>query len=204
MFIQMKKRKYTQTRRAVQQQQTRTQIVEAAMALHEALGPAATSIKAVAERAGVQRLTVYRHFPDEASLFHACTTHWLALHPPPALSGWAKINGPRERTHAALSAFYRYYRQTRRMWRSAYRDVDQVEGLKKSMAEFENYLQQVQGDLLAAWQARGKQSEALSVTLRHTLRFNTWQSLHESGLTDEQMSDLVISCLLYTSPSPRD
>lgn len=195
MFTQMKKRKYTQTRRAVQRQQTRTQIVEAAMALHEELGPAATSIKAVAERAGVQRLTVYRHFPDEASLFHACTTHWLTLHPPPALSEWVKISGPRERTHVALLAFYRYYRQTRSMWRSAYRDVDKVEGLKKSMTEFENYLQQVRGDLLAAWQARGKQSEALSVTLRHTLRFNTWQSLHESGLTDEQMSDLVISWL---------
>ena len=79
------------------------------MRLHEELGPRATTISAIAEEAGVQRLTVYRHFPDETAVFQACTAHWLGLNPPPDPSGWAAIEDPLERLKAALTAFYRYY-----------------------------------------------------------------------------------------------
>ena len=77
------KRRYTLKDRARSQEDTRRRIVEAAVALHEELGPRATSIAAIAERAGVQRLTVYRHLPDEEALFRACTSHWRAAHPLP-------------------------------------------------------------------------------------------------------------------------
>lgn len=87
----METRKYTQTRRAEQQDETRERIVVAAVRLHEALGPANTSIKAIAEAAGVQRLTVYRHFPDDASLFQACTAHYLGQHSP----GHGRVGGRR-------------------------------------------------------------------------------------------------------------
>ena len=91
------KRQYRMKRRAEQEAQTRLRITESAVDLHGTLGPARTSISAVAEHAGVRRSTVYRHFPDEAALFGACSAHWAAANPPPDLGGWATIADPDER-----------------------------------------------------------------------------------------------------------
>src|SRR5687768_4915315 len=98
MARQVRKRPYRQTRRAALQDQTRRRITEAAVELHGSLGPARTTISAVAARAGVQRPTVYRHFPDEAALFAACSSHWSAANPPPARDSWASIPDRDERT----------------------------------------------------------------------------------------------------------
>jgi len=80
------KRPYQLKKRAMSREETRRKIVEATMHLHEEIGPRATTISAIAERAGVQRLTVYNHFPDETAVFQACTSHWLSLNPPPDTS----------------------------------------------------------------------------------------------------------------------
>ena len=191
----MKKRKYTKSRRAEKQEETRERIVEAVVALHEELGPANTSIKAVAEKAGVQRLTVYRHFPDESSLFQACTSHWLKLNPPPNMAEWSDIEQTGERSYAALLAFYEYYRQTEAMWTGAYRDVDEIEALKENMEGFEGYLDRVRDNLLLPWKARGKKKQYLSITLRHGLRFSTWQALKQEKMNDKQMAELVMTWL---------
>jgi AcrR family transcriptional regulator len=187
----MTTRKYTKTRRAQQQDETRARIVEATVKLHESLGPAQTSIKAIAEAAGVQRLTVYRHFPDDASLFEACSTRYLEMHPPPQPAAWATIEHPGERSRTALSAFYRYYRQTEPMWRVAYRDVDQVAALQAPMNRFEAYLDQVTDDLVQAWHTTPAARKSLKLTLRHALRFTTWQSLKNAKLNDRQIAELV-------------
>lgn len=187
----MSTRKYTKTRRAEQQDETRARIVDATVKLHESLGPAQTSIMAIAEAAGVQRLTVYRHFPDDASLFEACTTRYLELHPPPQPAAWATIERPGERSRTALSAFYRYYRQTEPMWRVAYRDVDQVAALQAPMGRFEAYLDQVADDLVQAWHTTPAARKQLKFTLRHALRFSTWQSLKNAKLKDKQIAELV-------------
>jgi AcrR family transcriptional regulator len=184
----MKKRKYTQKRRAATQQQTRERIVDAAMALHEELGPADTTISALAERAGVQRLTVYRHFADESELLGACTSKWLGLHPPPDLASIEPGN-PDERTRAYLLALYRYYRRTEKMWTGAYRDVEKVPALVGPMKGFDEYLAGITGELGAGWSA-GK-SKRLKATLGHVVRFSTWRSLMEQGLTDKVMSELA-------------
>jgi len=189
----MKKRKYQQTRRAQQAHETRQQIVEAAMALHEELGPAMTSIKAVAEQAGVQRLTVYRHFPDEASLFAACTSHWLTLHPLPGAQSWSTGNAPEERTASALLAFYQYYRQTERMWFVGYRDVEDVEALHGPMGAVEDYIDKVRDELLAGWDVGAKEKKRLAITIRHGLRFSTWSSLKLEKLPERKMVELVMS-----------
>ena len=187
----MTTRKYTKTRRAEQQDETRARIVEAAVKLHEALGPAQTSISAIAEAAGVQRLTVYRHFPGDASLFEACTTRYLELHPPPQPSRWVDIGRPSERSHAALLSFYRYYRETEKMWHVGYRDVDQVAALQAPMDRFEAYLDEVTDDLVQAWHTTPAARKSLRLTLRHALRFATWQSLKNARLRDKQMAELV-------------
>lgn len=190
-LLEMENRKYTKTRRAAQQDETREKIVEAAVKLHESLGPANTSIKAIAEEAGVQRLTVYRHFPDEASLFRACSSRYLGLHPPPDRAAWAEAVDSRERSAAALTAMYRYYRQTEKMWSAAYRDLERLDALQKPMAQFEAYLDRVCEDLVNAWGKTDAAKRPLRDTLRHALRFSTWKSLKNAKLTDKKMAELV-------------
>src|ERR671936_3165341 len=102
------RRKYTQQRRAEQQSETRRRIVEAVYALHGEIGPARTTIKAIAERAGVGRLTVYRHFADEGEIFAACSAHFQAETPPTDPAAWSGITEPAARLRAALLAFYEY------------------------------------------------------------------------------------------------
>lgn len=191
----MKRRKYTKTLRAEQQDETRQRIVEATVKLHEALGPAQTSIKAIAEEAGVQRLTVYRHFPDDESLFEACTSHYLGLHPPPDLATWAAIQDASERSRAALIAFYHYYGQTEQMWTVAYRDVDALEALQKPMSQFEAYLDLVTDDLVKPWNQTHNRKKQLQLTLRHALRFSTWLSMKKAKIKDDKIAELVQSWL---------
>ena len=116
------KRPYRMKRRAELEELTRRRITESAVALHGTLGPARTSISALAEHAGVRRSTVYRHFPDEASLFAACTAHWMAENPVPDIGAWAAIEDPDARLRAALDALYPYYRRTAGMIENLIRD----------------------------------------------------------------------------------
>jgi len=165
------------------------------MQLHEELGPKNTTISAVAERAGVQRLTVYRHFPDETALFQACTSHWLTLNPPPNPDGWARIEGGVARCRAALMALYGYFRTTRSMWRVAYRDVEQVPALQGPMAEIAAYLSSVADGLAEPFGASKPPPHEIAVTLRHAVQFASWASLADQGLTDDEAADLVCAWL---------
>jgi AcrR family transcriptional regulator len=196
----MKKRRYTKKKRAVQQAETRERIVQATMALHEELGPRDTTVSAIAERAGVQRLTVYRHFPDDTTLFQACTTRWLELNPPPDPADWHELEDPFERTGQALLAFYSYYRSGERMWSRAYRDREEVAALEAPMAEFEGFLHQVRDELAAGWKLSGKVKAGVVAILGHGLRFSTWVSLRQEGLKDAEMAELVNAWLACIVP----
>ena len=177
-----KKRVYRLTARADSQAETRLRIVEAAVYLHERLGPAETPVSAIAERAGVQRLTVYRHFPDDAAMFAACTAHWGALNPPPAAALWARIKDPTDRAAAALAEFYGYYSATQGMWTVAYRDAPKVPPIQPVLAHFEEHLNTLAESLTAGFAVKGARRRALTVTLRHALAFSTWSDLELSGL----------------------
>lgn len=189
MFTEMATRKYEQTRRAAQQDETRARIVEALMALHEELGPRNSTVKAVAERAGVQRLTVYRHFPDEGAMLSACTSRWLELHPPPGPADWQDAPDPATRTRRALRLLYGYYRGTERMWTVSHRDEDEIPALKEAMDRFRDYLGLLRDDLAAGWADDG--GPLRRIVLGHALRFTTWASLKAEGLDDEAMARLV-------------
>lgn len=184
MIIEMRKRTYTLRRRAERQDETRERILEAAVALHQKVGPGSTTVSAIAERAGVQRLTVYRHFPDEARLLRACTAHWLARNPPPGAAAWAGAAGA-GRLRAALAALYAYYRRTAGMWHSSYRDVEQVPGLRRPMGEVLEYLEDVRADILRGWPGAGRAARGL---IGHALRFSTWESLAAEGFADDAMA----------------
>jgi AcrR family transcriptional regulator len=191
----MKKRAYTLKRRAESKDATRERIVAAAMALHEEVGPKETTISAIAERAGVQRLTVYRHFPDETALFHACTSHWLSLNPPPSFDAWSGVADPEKRCRAALAALYRYYRRTERMWVVSHRDEAEVIAMQEPMARFRVYLDSIRGDLLKALAPAKRERRASAATLKHALAFTTWASLSGDGLSEDAMADLVMQWL---------
>lgn len=191
----MKKRKYTKTLRAEKQDETRHRIVEALVTLHQELGPSQTTVKAIAEKAGVQRLTVYRHFPDEASMFDACTSHYMLLNPLPEIATWEKIEKPDDRSCSAILAFYAYYSHTQNMWASVYRDVDQMEALQGPMNQFESYIDNVCDELVSAWKKTHVTKKQLRATLRHALRFSTWQSLEKIQLKDDKKAELIKSWL---------
>jgi AcrR family transcriptional regulator len=190
------KRPYRMKRRAELEEQTRRRITESAVALHEELGPAHTSISAIAERAGVRRSTVYRHFPDEETRFAACSSHWRAENPPPDPRSWTSIDEPGERTRTALRAMYAFYGRTEEMYVSLLRDEPLVPAVRNRLRDFHGYLRSVQDDLAAGRGLRGRRAEYVRAALGHALAFPTWRSLtREQGLDDgdavELMSRLV-------------
>lgn len=187
----MKKRRYTLKKRAESRDDTRARIVDAMIRVHQEMGPRNATVSAIAERAGVQRLTVYRHFPDDASLFEACTSTWLERNPPPELEALARVADAPSRTREGLEALYRYYRDTRQMWSVSYRDADLVPALQRPMSGFEDYLKVFRETLLRGWPLRGRRRDGLSATLALALRFHTWETLNGQGLGDAAMAALV-------------
>jgi AcrR family transcriptional regulator len=185
-------RPYRMTRRAELEAQTRRRITESAVALHEELGPARTSVSAVAERAGVRRSTVYRHFPDEEALFAACSSHWNAANPPPDPAAWAAIEDPRARTEAALGELYAFYGRTDGMLASLFRDEPLVPIVRELFAGFHGYLRAVQDVLMAGRGRRGRAARRTRAAIGHAIAFGTWRSLtREQGLDEAEAVALM-------------
>src|SRR5687767_13662718 len=173
----MATRKYEQKRRAEQQARTRRRIVKAMVALHHEVGPARTTISAIAERAGVERLTVYRHFADERAMFEACSAHFTRDVPWPDPAGWAGLAEPAERLRAALLAFYDYYRRGEDMFAHVYRDAPRLPALAAVLSPWEEFVGAVRDRLLEGWETRAPARARLGAAVAHALRFETWQSL---------------------------
>ena len=181
-----KRRKYELKARAESQEQTRQRIVVAAMELHQQQGPAQTSLSAVAERAGVQRLTVYRHFPDEISLLRACGGHYRSLHPPPDLAAWRGLADRRQRLRTGLGELYRHFRATAAMWAHVLRDAELSPVVREAAEPRFRYLREAAAVLGEGW------PEGLAhAAIRHATRFATWQSLHAEHLSDDDAADLM-------------
>jgi len=184
------KRPYRKQRRAELEERTRLRITESAVELHGTVGPARTSVSALAEHAGVRRSTVYRHFPDEAAVVAACSAHWLAANPPPDLERWAAIEDPEQRLRSALEELYARYRRTEAMMANLLRDEDAVAPVKQGMDAFRGYLGAARDVLMAGRRARGRGRVAAATG--HALSFSTWRSLaHEQGLDDKRAAELM-------------
>jgi AcrR family transcriptional regulator len=196
-------RPYRMQRRAEARDQTRLRITESAMELHGTLGPSKTSISAVAEHAGVRRSTVYRHFPDEAALFDACSAHWAAANPPPDLAYWAAIRAPDERLRVALGELYAYYRQAERMLDNLFRDETISPLVEERFAALRGYFAAAQDTLLRGRKARGAARRRANAAIGHAIAFGTWKSLvREQGLADSEAAALMrglVSESLYGS-----
>ena len=189
------KRTYRKTRRADLEEQTRLRITESAVALHEELGPARTSISAIADHAGVRRSTVYRHFPTEDALFDACSSHWRAANPPPNPSAWATIEDPAERTSSALRDLYAFYGRTQDMYSSLLRDEPLVPPVHRRLRDFYRYLDTIEDVLMAGRGLRGRPARRTRAAIGHALAFTTWRSLtHEQGLGNTDA--VALMCML--------
>ena len=194
-------RKYEKKRRAELEEETRRRITESAMELHGTVGPAHTSISAVAERAGVRRSTVYRHFPDELALFTACSSHWAELNPLPDLAAWESIRDPDERLRVALDELYGFYRRTEGMMDNLHRD-EEIPVVKRLFTPFRNYLASARDVLLRGRPERGRRRDESRAAIGHALGYPTWRSLtREQGLDDPQAAAMM--CGLVSAAAHR-
>jgi AcrR family transcriptional regulator len=175
-------RRYELKERARRQAETRQRITEAALELHRTVGPARTTVKEVANRAGVHRATVYEHFPDEPALFRACGAHWDALHPPPDIEAWARIADPLERLRTALSELYAYYEDAEEILDRVLPDARSVPALASYLDdEWEPLLEGIVDTLAAGWEVRRPAARQLRALLRVAVEFQTWKALTGPG-----------------------
>lgn len=194
-------RSYTMRRRAENVDDTRRRIVEATVALHGSVGPSGTTFKGVAERAGVTRATVYRHFPDDDALFTACSAHWLAQQLPPDPAAWLALEDPLERVGSALSDLYRFYRGGEPMLRRIYRDLEFVPTRhRRGLRARDDEAAQL---LLAAFTPRLRRQARLRAVIGHAVSFHTWCSLCvEQGLDNANAVRVMLDLVAATARRP--
>ena len=188
----IEKRKYEQRKRADSVAETRRRITQAAVELHGTVGPARTTMSAVAKRAGVQRQTLYRHFPSEDVLFHACSAMFWEHAPPPEAAAWRSIADPGERLAVGLEEAYRYYERAAPMLAGVARDREFIPSVETHMAPFETFRTQALDVLSAGWGARGGRARLVRAAVAHALAFETWASLvRDGGATRPQAVELM-------------
>jgi AcrR family transcriptional regulator len=176
-------RSYELKRRAERQDETRQRIIEAAIELHQTIGPAATTVTDIAQRAHVGRVTVYRHFPDELTLARACSGQYFERHPAPDIDGWKAIKDRDERLRTALGETYAYHHATQAMMTHVLADARDHE----VMAPYHAYWRQAADVLVAPFRARGARRKLLRAGIALALSFDTWRLLtREHGLSQDQ------------------
>jgi AcrR family transcriptional regulator len=187
-------RKYELKQRAQSQAETRQRIVEATVELHTSLGPARTTISAIAERAGVQRLTVYRHFPDERALFHACTRHSWAENPLPDPSAWAALGDPEERLRVGLGEIYAFFRANEELTANVRRDLPDMPVMREVAAPYAQRWEEIRAALERGWKTNGRRRrKLLHAVIGHAVEFETWRSLaRNQGLEDVEVVELMV------------
>ena len=184
-------RTYRLKRRAARQNETRQRIVKAAVELHTTLGPARTSILAIAERAGVERPTVYRHFPTNEDLTTACSTHYRVHNPAPDPEPWRQIREPQARLRQALNEIYAdYAKRETELW-VILRDLEDTPELRHVAVEDVKLHQRMLDVLASAWP--DPDNKNLRAALGHATDFFAWRSLRRQDLSNEQAAEMMIN-----------
>jgi AcrR family transcriptional regulator len=195
-------RKYEMKRRAERVQETRRRIAEAAMELHETVGPARTTVSAIAEKAGVQRHTYYAHFPELKDLYRACSAHHMERYPLPDPSRWAEISGPEERLTRALSEVYAYFGDNEALLTNVLRDTPLDPVLQENNIFFFRHWEAMRDTIADAFEASGARREALLAAIALALDFQTWRTLvRQQELSQNRAVELMVGmvcCLMRT------
>jgi AcrR family transcriptional regulator len=146
----------------------------------------------MAERAGVQRQTLYRHFPNEEALLGACSATFWEHASPLDPAAWRSIADPGERLSVALDAVYRYFEQAAPMLSGIERDRESIPGVERHMAPFDAFHSQAVDALSAGWGVRGSRARLVRAAVTHALAFGTWASLvRDGGATRPQAVELT-------------
>jgi AcrR family transcriptional regulator len=191
-------RSYQLKARAARQDATRQRIVDATIALHQTVGPSATTVTDIAERAGVGRVTVYRHFPTELELAQACSGHYFATHPAPDIEAWTVIADPVERLRTGLSAAFAYHEANQAMMSRVLADARDHE----VMQPYHAYWADAADILVAPWTARGRRRTELRAAIALALSFDTWRTLvGEQGLKPDRAVALLVEMIARTPAS---
>ena len=192
------KRKYDMKKRAERQRETRRKIVEATVELHRTQGPANTTISEIAQRAGVNRLTVYNHFPDITDLLKACSRSWTERHPAPDPTPWAQISHPQERLKTALTELYGFYARTEPMRGNVLRDAQTMPELAALLeGSVVPYLGALRDLLAEDWEVGDdRRRRHLLATLTLAIDFHTWRSLvRESALSKKEAVEVMVEAV---------
>ena len=186
------KRKYELKKRAESQLETRKRIVDAAIELHGSKGPAHTSLSEVARLAGVQRHTLYRHFPDERELMLACSGFYTERNPMPDPSHWASSHGE-ERLRIGLREMYAFFESNEPMMSRLVVDAE-THALTREMIQLRRgvELAEIRRTLAGALPRRA----AAQATLDLALDFRTWQRLRRGGLSSRAAADAMVRALV--------
>jgi AcrR family transcriptional regulator len=191
-------RRYELKERARSQEATRQRIVDATLALHREVGPARTTVAEVARRAGVGRVTVYNHFPDETSLLGACAEQWTAAHPPPDPAAWAAIENPAKRLRRALAELYAYFGENEAMLANITRDAPLVPALAEALdaSGAADHRRAMREALLSDRRLKGGRGRRSRAAVGLALSFSTWDRLTgEQGLEDSDAVKLMVRAI---------
>jgi AcrR family transcriptional regulator len=188
--------------RAERVDRTRQRITEAAMRLHTSIGPSKTSLSAVAEEAGVTRLTLYRHFPSMDDLFGACMGHWRSLHPPPDPGTWIAVEGLPSRLLRALTELYDWYAANGEDLYPIYRDAAHTPASNRAARRATN--DRMVESVLTGVSVRGAARRRLRAAVAHVVGFWTWRSLVvDGGLSTGEAAALATTFVTSVDPEPR-
>jgi AcrR family transcriptional regulator len=196
------RRKYELKKRADEMAETHLRITEAAIELHGTLGPSRTTMSAVAKRAGVERRTLYRHFPTEADLFAACSTHYFTANPWPDLGLWSAIRDPHQRLEQALGELYAYYERNEGMFGNVLRDAELVDFARDAVVPLHAHLEAAARILAVGRPIRGRLRHLFVAALHHALAFSTWQSLTSAGIARADATRLIGALVEAAANSP--
>jgi AcrR family transcriptional regulator len=191
-------RKYELKKRAERQEETRRRIVEAAIQLHRTKGPARTTFSDIAALAGVQRHTLYRHFPDERQMGLACSGHHFELNPPPDPDGWDGLHDAGARLRVGLEELYSWYERNEDMFTCVLRDAE-VDPLTRELFELRGAepMSRIRASLADGLGKARRRQAALDLALD----FHAWRRLWSSGLESAEAAELMTGLILGTVPA---
>lgn len=190
------KRRYRMGRRQTAVEQTRERIVAAAFDLHATIGPSRTTIRAIADRAGLQRHTVYAHFPDLESLYEACTAHGIRSTGMPEPDRWRTTGEPTDRLRHGLAEMIDWYRANERMLGNVLFDIDPSAPPPTAPDAFDLRMASLQAALMQGWPVEPDRVATLEAVIGHALAFTTWRSLGAGGLTDDQIVEVLVGLVV--------
>jgi AcrR family transcriptional regulator len=183
------KRAYVLKQRGEQQAETRRRIIEATVGLHQEVGPAATQVAEIARRAGVQRATVYNHFPDDSSLLAACSAHWRSVHPMPDAQQLSTTTDEHQRLRLGLRELYEWFRETRSMTGNVLRDAQTMPALGHLLSTgLMRKLDLFAAALAEPLQTAGADDDRVCLAARAAVDFNFWLVLEPLG--DDSAAEL--------------